>query len=208
MAELNLYVGEDQLVPTGSGIGFFGNGGFGAAISVGGFNGRTFVVNPSGTIDGFEANNNQRSSSSGVIQGQSGSGISLVSLPNTLATLNIRFTHTQVVNTQNVLFFVYDGTLTGGVPNKNNDPSGLTAYCAEIRHNDERQIANGLGDSVWLDTHGATSLPLIDSPATSGLRPLGASSVDTRHDWYVSMSVSPTQFGDKFFGILLETEFL
>lgn len=208
MADLNLYVGEDQIVPTGSGIGFFGDDGFAAPIAVDGYNGRTFVVNPSGTVAGFEANNNKWASSTGVINGQTGSGISLLSLPNTLSTLNIRFTHTSDVNTQNVLFYVYDGSLTGGVPNKNNDPSGLIAWCAEIRHTDEEQVANGLGDSTWQDTHGSTSLSLIDSPATSGLRPLGASSVDTRHDWYVTTSISPTQFGDKFFGILFETEFL
>ena len=209
MANLNLYVGEDQLVPNGSGIGFYGESGFGSAILIGAFNGRTFVTDPSGSIEGFEANNNKRLSSSDVIHGQTGSGIPLLSLPNTLATLNLRFTHPSNVNTNAVVLYIYDGTSTGGVPNKNNDPSGLTAWCAEIRKNEERQdVSNGLGNSAWQDTHGSTTLDLIDSPATSGLRPLGAFSVDTRHDWYVAMSVTPNQFGDKLFGILLETEFL
>ncbi len=208
MANLNLYVGEDQLIPDGSGVGFYGDDGFGAPISIGSFNGRTFVTNPSGNIEGFEANNIKRISSSGLIYGQTGSGIKLTQLPNLLSTLNLRFTHVSDVNTQSVKFYVYDGTSTDGVPNKNNDPSGLTAWCAEIRHTSETQVDNGLGDTVWQDTHGSTYLSLIDSPGTSGLRPLGSLTVDTRHDWYVAMSVSPNQFGDKLFGILLELEFL
>jgi len=208
MADIGLYVGEDQRLPSGSGIGFFGDSGFGDPVSVNGYNGRTFVVNPSGTVDGFEANNNKFQTSTTVINGQSGSGILLLALPNTLATLNIRFTHSVAVRTQNISFYVYDGSSTNGVPNKTNDPTGLTAWCAEIRHTDERQIANGLGDATWQDTHGAVALTLVDSPATSGLRPSGLFSEDTRHDWYVAMSVSPTQYGDKFFGILVETEFL
>ena len=53
MAKLRLYAGENQLVPNGSGIGFYGNDGIGSPIAVGGFNGRTFVTDPSGTIHGF-----------------------------------------------------------------------------------------------------------------------------------------------------------
>ncbi len=208
MADLSLFVGEDQKVPTGSGIGFYGNS-FGTPILRGEFNERTFVTDASGTIFGFEANNNKRISSSGVVHGQTGSGLLLLGLPNTLATLNPRFTHTGTVNTQSVKFYVYDGTITDGVPNKTNDPSGLTAWCAEIRKNDEVQtVNNGLGDAAWIDTKGSTFLPLIDSPATSGLRPLGAFSIDTRHDWYIAMSPTPSVFGDKFFGILIELEFI
>jgi hypothetical protein len=190
-------------------MGFYGNDGIGSPIVVGGFNGRTFVTDPSGTIHGFEANNNKRISSSGLIYGQIGSGINLLQLPNTLATLNLRFSHTSSVSTQSAAFYVYDGTLSDGVPNKNNDPSGLTAWCAEVRKTDNKQdVSNGLGDSTWQDIHGSTSLSLISSPGTSGLRPDGSFTVDTRHDWYIAMSVSPDEFGDKVFGILMEVEFL
>ncbi len=208
MADMNLYVGEDQIVPTGSGIGFYGDSSFGAAISVGSYNGRTFAVNPSGTVRGFEANNNKFINTSGVIYGQTGSGIALLRLPNTLATLNLRFSNLANVNTQSVKFYVYDGSSTGGIPNKNNDPSGLTSFCAEIRNNDDTQSLNGLGDPSWIDIHGSVFLDLIDSPGTSGLRPNGGFTVDGRHDWYIAMSVTPNEFGNKFFGILIETEFL
>ena len=65
MADLILYVGEDQKVSTGSGIGFYGDS-FGTPILRGEFNERTFVTDASGTIFGFEANNNKRISSSAV----------------------------------------------------------------------------------------------------------------------------------------------
>jgi hypothetical protein len=205
---ISVYLGEDQLLPDSSGIGFYGDDGFGAPILIGGYNGRTFVTNSDGTIEGFECNNIKKISSSGLIYGQTGSGITLTSLPNTLATFNIRFEYPSSVRTLSGKLYIFDGSLSGTVPNINNDPSGLTCYCAEIRHSSEIQDDIGIGDSNWTDTHGSTFLNLISSPGTSGLRPNGSLTLDTRHDWYVAISATPYEFGDKQFAMYFETEFL
>jgi len=205
---VSIYLGENQLLPDGSGIGFYGDDGFGSPVLIGQFNGRTFVTNSVGTEEGFECNNIKRISSSGLIHGQTGSGIKLTDLPNTLASLNIRFEHPSSVRTLSAKVYIYDGSISGTTPNINNDPSGLTCYCAEIRHPSEVQDDVGLGDSTWIDTHGSTFLNLISSPGTSGLRPNGSLTLDTRHDWYVAISVTPEEFGDKQFGLYFETEFL
>jgi len=209
MAHVRVYVGEDQQLPASSGLGFFGSDGFGAPVAVGQYPGRTFVTDASGLTTGFECNNNRRSSASGVINGQTGSGISLLSLPNTLATINIRFINSFDVRTQSARFHIYDGTETiYGIVNKDNDPVGLTCYCAQIRHTSELQVPNGGGDATWVDIHGSTYLSLISSPGTSGLRPAGAFTEDTRHDWYVAISPTPTQLGNKLFGMYFELEYL
>ena len=54
MTTLAVYAGEDTLVSASSGLGFFGDDGFGNAVAIGSYNGHTFVTNASGTIQGFE----------------------------------------------------------------------------------------------------------------------------------------------------------
>ena len=211
MATLGLFVGEDQLLVLPSGIGFYGPGGFDGAISIGDFNNRTFVTNTTGDIQGFEANNNKYfagpgwgtapAAVSGVIHGQTGSGIALISLPDRLATINARFEHTTAVQVQNPKFIVFDGD------NIANGPSGSIVYTAEIRHNSDVQDPIGLGDTVWQDTKGSTVLDLISSPGTLGKRPSGPTTSDTRHDWYIAVSFQPQTPNDKFFGFSIALEF-
>lgn len=211
MATLGLFVGEDQLLVLPSGIGFYGPGGFDGPISIGSFNDRTFVTNAAGDIQGFEGNNNKYfagtgwgtapAAVSGVIHGQAGSGIALISLPDRLATINARFEHTSAVQVQNPKFIVFDGT------NIANDPSGITVFTAEIRHNSDVQDPIGLGDTVWQDTKGSTVLDLISSPGTLGKRPSGPTTSDTRHDWFISVSVQPQTPNDKSWGWAITLEF-
>ncbi|KKM90127.1 hypothetical protein LCGC14_1241720, partial [marine sediment metagenome] len=118
MAQADIYLGEDVLLTAGLGVGFFGDAGFGAPILVGEFNGRTFVTDASGVSEGFEANNNKRLGADTVINGQEGSGIDLTQLPNSLATINIRFQNAVAVRTLAPKFYIFDGTFDGsGIPN-------------------------------------------------------------------------------------------
>lgn len=209
MAQADIYLGEDFLLTDGLGVGFFGKAGFGAPVVVGEFNGRTFVTDASGVTEGFEANNNKRLGASTVIHGQEGSGINLLQLPNSFATINIRFENAIPVRTLSPKFYIFDGTFNGsGIPNFATPQTGLTMWCAEIRHLDEEQTATGIGSSDWIDINGPVFLALIDSPGTLGGRPGGVFTTDTRHDWYVAMSCSPTELGDKSFGLYFEVEFL
>jgi hypothetical protein len=95
MSEVDMYIAEtDVKIDTGEALGFFGSDGFGDPLSLNEFNGRTFITNTSGSVAYEECDNCRRTSSSGVIIGQTGTGINLINLPNYLATVNIRFTHT------------------------------------------------------------------------------------------------------------------
>lgn len=211
MAVLRLYAGEDTVVPTGYGLGFFGDDGFSAPVQVGVYQGRTFVTNASGTSENFECNNNKYLSPTTVINGQDGSGILLTELPNELATINIRFTHSSSIYTQLGKVYIFDGTYTGIQPNKTTPPTGLTFYGAEIVHPSNIQTDIGNGDASWIDltVPGANWLVLTDSPGELGVRNGGPVSIlDDRHDWYIALSCTPTELGNKQFGIVVEHEYL
>src|SRR4051812_22609336 len=110
MATIEFYAGEGNNINalSGSGIGFFGDSGFGYSIPVGSYNGRTFITDSTGTAQGPEADNCKYLSSGTVIYGQTGSGIALRQLPNYQASLNVRFTHTAPALVQNVFIYGYD----------------------------------------------------------------------------------------------------
>lgn len=212
MALISVWVSEDFELPEGSGLGFYGDAGFDDPVTLGQFQGRTFVTDASGAVQGFECNNTKLYAGgsfsgingvSGVIVGQVGNGILLRNLPNFLATLNIRFTHDAPVRAQNAKFYVHDGA------DKNNSPSGLACYCAEIIHPGLLQTDVGTGDATWTQVYGSGSvLGLIDAPGTSGLRPDGPLTVDTRHDWFVAISACPTQPGSRSYGFTAELEYI
>lgn len=204
MSEVNMYIAEtDVKIDTGEALGFFGSDGFGDPLSLNEFNGRTFVTNASGSIAYEECDNCRRASSSGVIIGQTGTGINIRNLPNYLATINLRFTHSQAVLVQNAQLVAYDGV------NLVNAPTGLNVYGAEIIHTSRLQTEVGTGDTTWTQMEGSgQQLNLVNSPGTSGISPLGPATTDTRHDWYVALSVSPTIPGDKQFGFQCSLEFI
>lgn len=204
MAEVNMYIAEtDVSVDTGEALGFFGSDGFGDPLSLNEFNGRTFVTNISGSVGFEECDNCRRNSSSTVIIGQTGTGISLINLPNYLATVNLRFTHPQSVLVQNAKLIAFDGS------DVTNAPTGLDVYGAEIIHTSRLQTASGTGDTTWTQMQGSgQQLNLVNSPGTSGLSPLGPATTSVRHDWYVALSVTPTIPGDRNFNLRVDLEYI
>jgi hypothetical protein len=211
MATLQLYAGEDTLVSASSGLGFFGDNGFGAAVAISSYNGRTFVTNTTGTVEGFECNNNKYNGISGVIHGQSGSGIMLQELPNELATVNMRFTHGSAIYCQNAKLWIFDGSFNGTIARKERPAENLTFYAAEIRHRSRLQSETSIySDSTWTDVSvsGSNYIGLVNSPGKHGIRTGGFEELSTQHDWYAALSCTPTQLGDKQFGMTFECEYL
>lgn len=210
MASIDFYVNPntDFNINTGpSGLGFFGNGGFGASVAVGSWQGHTFVTDGNGTVQGPEANNVQYLNAGSGILGQAGTGIGLQAIPNYQATLNIRFTHGSAVKTQNVELRIYDRV------NINLGASGVTTKVAEIIHPGITQVANGSGDSQWLTPAGSSVVcQLAPSPGMSGIfAGNGSNSTysNTRHDNYVAISASPDSIGAKTaFGLYVSLEYL
>lgn len=188
----------------GSGIGFFGASSFGSSISIGSYNGRTFICDPTGSSAGPEVENCLYNTSSTVILGQSGSGINLLACPNYLATLNIRFTNNSPVQTQNVTLYCYDRVSTS------NFASGVILQAAQIIHPTTTQITNGSGNSTWVNLcSGSNQLGMISGPGTSGYSVNGLLTSDTEHDWYLALSASPLTVGAKTqFGLSFSLEYL
>jgi len=189
-----------------SGLGFFGAAGFGASVQIGAWQDRTYVTNSDGTAQGPEVDNVKYSHlNSGIIgPGASGVSINLTNIPNYQSTLNIRFTHGTVVQTQNGVVQIYDRINTA------NNPSGVHCQVAEMIHPELLQSITGSGDTAWINASGsATTVPLVSSPGLSGIRPNGVSTSGTQHDWYLSLSASPQSIGSKTnFGLYFSTEYV
>lgn len=204
MAQISFYAGEGFQINNlaGSGLGFYG-GGFGYSVPVGEYQDTTFITNANGTAQGPQVDNIKfLNNNSGIVNGAS-SGVHLRAIPNYLATLKINFNHNSPVKTQNVMARIYDRN------NINNDPSGVTFKVAELVHPDQTQTLNGSGSNAWVTLHGSGSmLQLTSSPGLSGLRPNGAETMSTDHDWYLAITGSPDSVGSKLAALYVELEYL
>lgn len=193
----------------GSGLGFFGTGGFGQSVAVGSYQDTTFITNGNGTTQGPQVNNVKYiSANTGQLPG--GTNVNLTSLPNYQSTLNVRFTHNSAVRVQNVYLYIYDRVSTS------NPASGVTTAVANIIHPDTNQTATGSGNTTWQFPAGTGYLILSQlangnsfSPGMSGLGTGGGGTTDTQHDFYVAMSASPNSIGSKTsFGTYIYLEYL
>ena len=191
----------------GSGLGFFGAGGSSSSVRIGEYQERTFVSNANGTAIGAEIDNVQYVNSTGAIISRGGvtdATLWIKYIPNYKSTLNIRFDHTSSVRTQNGKVQVYDRSSI------NNGPVGVICQACEIVHPETSQAVEGSGSSAWVPCSGsAPYLTLTDSPGLSGLRPSGANTYSTAHDWYLCLSASPTGIGSHTsFGLYFSVEYL
>lgn len=209
MATISFLAGSDFTIQdlSGSGLGFYGDSGFGASVQVGSFQGRTYITNGAGTSQGPEADNVKYLNAASGIMGQAGTGVALTCIPNYQSTLNIRFNHSAAVKTQNVSLRIYDRT------NPNNPASGVTTKVAEIIHPGITQANTGSGDTTWLTPGGSgVTVTLAPSPGVSGLYAGNGNDgqwSDTQHDWYLAISGSPDSIGSKTaYGLYVSLEFL
>ena len=187
---------------TGSGLGFYGSA-FGNSVEVGSYQTTTFITDSNGTIQGPQSDNTKWTHpSSGSINGAA--SVNLNQFPNYLMPLNIRFTHTTAVKTQNAKLRIYDRS------NINNPASGVTCKVAEVIHPDTVQNANGSGSTSWATPTGSSViLSCASSPGQSGLSPNGTNTKDMRHDYYFALSASPDSVGSKTqFGLYFSLEYL
>lgn len=133
----------------GSGLGFYGDSGFGTVVPLLSYQGSTFVTNSDGTIQGAAAINNKYVNATGIHSQMGGSGI-LAKLNSSEATLIINFDHTASVKAQNAQLRIYDRN------NIDNPASGVTVKVAEI--------ANfGTDYTTWTGTAGTDFLSTVGS---------------------------------------------
>lgn len=206
MAAINFFADDFGVTNlSGSGLGFFGLA-FGDSVDVGEYQDTTFITNGNGTTEGPQVNNIKYiHPSSGSINGAS--PVNLNQVPNYLATLNPRFTHSTAVKVQNVKCRIYDRS------NINAGASGVVTKVAEIIHPDTVQNANGSGDPTWITPAGSSVVvPLAQSPGISGLYAGDGNDStrdDMRHDWYLGISATPDSIGSKTnYALYLELEYL
>jgi hypothetical protein len=193
----------------GSGLGFFGAGGFGNSVAVGAYQDTTFITDGNGVSQGPQGNNVKYiHPSSGQVGGST--NVALTSLPNYQSTLNVRFNHSSSVRTQNARLYIYDRT------SLNNAPTGVTCAVSHIIHPNPNQAAGGSGLSTWEFPTGSSYVNAsvlangnLFSPGLSGLSPNGGNTSDLNHDWYFAISASPNSVGSKtLFGLWFQTEYL
>lgn len=219
MAAINFYgIGGGGSTLTdlgGSGIGFYGDAGFGASVQVNAFQGTTYITNSVGTANGGALNNNRAValSSGVVINNNRGTGSINITYPyNEEATLNIRFTHSSAVDVNNVKMRIFDRS------NIDNNPSGVRCFCAEIIKpsgaSGVTPTSSGKGDTGWIEIYGSSSILGLTPDAGSGgygawADPVNGSGSGVQHDWYVILSATPTSIGSKDkFGAYVSLEYM
>lgn len=214
MAQIFFYAGENTQVfdLAGSGLGFYGPGGFGTSVQVGQYPDNTYITDPTGAINGPKCDNIKFVD---TLSGQLPVADTRVlrQIPNERATLNISFQHTQAVNVQNAIVRIFDRTDT------NNPPVGVTCKVAELVHPWNTQTPNGSGDTSWSTLGGSGGviggvtydppLTLLNSPGSGGWATNGTNTTDVRHDWYLAISPSPDSIGSKSaFSLYASLEYL
>jgi len=207
-AAINFYANNGDVYINnigGSGLGFYGTS-FGSSVQVGQYQDTTYVTNATGTVNAWLANNVKFISSlSGSVNG--GATQNVKTIPNKDSTLNIRFTNDTAVITQNAEVRIYDRV------DINNAASGVVTKIATIVHPGTSSAGpSGSGSAGWytLDyTTAGSGVSLWASPGASGLSPNGSLTSDTRHDWFLAISASPSSIGSKTaFGLYCSLEYL
>ncbi len=211
MASINFYAangleGPFDIDMAGSGLGFFGAGGFGRSVRVGEYQDNTYVTDGNGVVQGPQSNNVKWvDAGSGELPGDT--VLNLLDVPNASATLNIQFTHATPVQVQNAELCIYDRNDTDA------GPSGVTTKAYETLHPCVTQSGLlGSGDATWSTPAGSSVLEMAQSPGLSGLYAGdGSLSVheDETHDWFACLSASPDSIGSKTqFGLHFAVEYL
>lgn len=194
---------------TGSGLGFFGAGGFGTSVQVGQYQDTTFMTNDNGTIDSGASTNNKYLGNSSGISIDGGSEVQLSGVGLGSGTINVRFTLAGTpITTQSGELRIFNGTdSTVGA-------SGVTTRGAQLINGGSGVDANGNASGTnngWSAALAGDSvvMRLLASPGSGGLSPSGADTDDERHDWYVCLSASPTEIGSKDdYGLFVRLEYL
>ena len=205
MAQISFFADDVSVNLNGSGLGFFGDGGFGQSVEVGAYQGTTYITDGNGSLDGGAVENAKRAHPSSGINSSIGTDpVALTSIPNRLATLNIRFTHDSAVKLQNTKMRIFDRS------NINNTASGVLTKAAQIIHPYFNVGNTGSGDIAWSTPAGSSVvMTLAGSPGSSGWHLTSTTWTDTQHDFYVCISASPTSIGAKtLYGLYVETEYL
>jgi len=125
MASIDFYAAGNTIAT--SGLGFFG-GSFGQAVEINQFQDTTFITDSAGTLQGAAVNNIKYSTDTKAFAPGIVPATGIHRIPNDKATLNVRFTHSSAVRTQNCKLRIFDRV------NKDFAASGVITRVAELLH--------------------------------------------------------------------------
>ena len=224
MASIDFYAAGNTIAT--SGLGFFG-GSFGEAVEINKFQDTTFITDSAGTLQGAAVNNIKYSTDTKAFAPGIVPATGIHRIPNDKATLNVRFTHSSAVRTQNCKLRIFDRV------NKDFAASGVITRVAELLHTSASYDVEGSGDTTWYgsatgagspnpsdrlsagtNTVGGSGIvvPLAQSPGPSGHysgNGTGNTGQYTQHDWYLAITASPDSIGSKTqYGLYIELEYL
>lgn len=157
-------------------ISFWAAAGFDTAIAVDAFNGSTHIENAAEThLCTSEHVSNTRRTGVSTVSIQEGTSEDLVNILEAECPLKINFADASTVDCTSVTLDCYG-------PSDTEDPAGMIAYAAE------------LGDTSWTDIRAASGTPLA----------IDDSLADTSHDFFMSLSVTPSAAGVKTGTLIFE----
>ncbi|MAF25149.1 hypothetical protein CL634_06195 [bacterium] len=224
MASIDFYAAANTIAT--SGLGFFG-GSFGQAVEINKFQDTTYITDSAGTVQGAAVNNIKYYADTTAFAPSIVPSTGIHRIPNAKATLNIRFTHSSTVRTQNAKLRIYDRT------NKDYPASGVITRVAELLHTSASYDVEGSGDTTWYGSATGAGSPNPSTRLAAGTNTVGGSGIIvplaqspgptgyyagngtantgqyTQHDWYVAISASPDSIGSKTqYGLYIELEYL
>lgn len=208
MAQLNFFTqlpDSYNLLGGGSGLCFFSSNGWGNSISVGDYQGSTYVGDGAGVVQGPLTNNTQFVAASSVNVNGTGP-LSLVNICNFQVPLHIQFYNSTPVQVTNATLRITDrGNYT--LP-----PSSVVTKVAEVISPYVDGGPNNSGDLTWITPEGTgIVVDLANSPGLSGWQSpangAGGHS-DTYHDWYICVSQSPSTIASKLTSLYVTLEYL
>lgn len=169
---------------SGSGLGFYGAGGFGSSVSTTSYQDNTFITNADGTAQYGSVRNVKYLSTTGCYGKEAAATGILTQLNGSDATLFIHFDHTTAVKVQNAQLRIYDRD------SPDNPAIGVITKVAEII-NFGSDCAAGTGTvTTWLSTPGV-------GVGNGGSNPNYASYAYGDASWWGS----PWPSGDNYLGV-------
>lgn len=195
----------------GSGIGFFGTN-FGDSVAVDAYQDSTYITNGNGTTQGATLNNwKWIHANSGQFAGVN---YPLSGIPNSYATIKVKFSNDTSVRIQNAKLRIYDRS------DVNRAQSGVICQVAELCKPNAlfgdsitTTAPWGSGSTQWTTCNPVGSSTIYtfinQSPGISGINGRNPNGSGLVHEWFCLLSASPTSIGSKVqFSAFLSLEFL
>tara|TARA_B100000085_G_scaffold252381_1_gene250080 strand:+ start:71 stop:838 length:768 start_codon:yes stop_codon:yes gene_type:complete len=174
----------------GSGLGFFGDG-FNLSVPVSQYQNTTWVTNSDGTSsDGTKLQNTKYASATGVTHNSEDLAYELDAIPNYWAPLNIRFTHTEAVATQNCKLRIFDrndidvhATEVTTKVYEVRHPHPTVGNAAASNYSLKHRASNAsIDDDAWFTFDGVGDVPDMNLTSSPGISGLNGDSDDLAYD--------------------------